>query len=98
MVFLFMPFTVAGIYEYATINGEPVISMSMLTINADMHPFMKQFHAPDDEKRSIVVIPKEHRNDWLICNHDQARDFLHNHLHVSLTHQEIVRYSFFSFL
>ncbi|MBP8005283.1 MAG: SOS response-associated peptidase family protein [Acinetobacter sp.] len=28
-----MPFTVAGIYEHATINGESVISMSMLTIN-----------------------------------------------------------------
>lgn len=71
-----MPFTVAGIYEYATVNGEPVVSMSMLTINADMHPFMRQFHAPDDEKRSIVVIPKGHRKDWLTCNHVQARVFL----------------------
>lgn len=71
-----MPFTVAGIYEYATVNGEPVVSMSMLTINADMHPFMKQFHAPDDEKRSIVVIPKGRRKDWLTCGHDQAREFL----------------------
>lgn len=71
-----MPFTVAGIYEHATVDGEPVISMSMLTINADDHPFMKQFHAPDDEKRSIVVIPKGRRNDWLTCSHDQAKDFL----------------------
>lgn len=48
----------------------------MLTINSDHHPFMKQFHAPDDEKRSIVVIPKVRRNNWLTCNHDQAKDFL----------------------
>lgn len=50
--------------------------MSMLTINADDHLFMNQFHTPDDEKRSIVVIPKGTCNDWLCCNHDQAKDFL----------------------
>lgn len=71
-----MPFTVAGIYEYAVVNGEEVRSMSMLTINADMHPFMNQFHAPDDEKRSIVVIPKGYRQAWLNTTHDQAKDFL----------------------
>jgi len=71
-----IPFTAVNIYEHATVNGELVISMSMLKINADDHPFMKQFHAPNDEKRSIVVIPKGRHNDWLNCNHDQAKDFL----------------------
>jgi hypothetical protein len=45
--------------------------MSLLTINADRH-FMKQFHKPDDEKRSIIVIPEDLRNDWLNCKHDEA--------------------------
>ncbi len=58
-----MPFTAVNIYEHATVNGELVISMSMLTINADDHPFMKQFHKPNDEKRSIVVISKGRRKD-----------------------------------
>jgi hypothetical protein len=70
-----MPFTVAGIYEYAVVNGEEIRSMSMLTINSDNHHFMKQFHAPEDEKRSIIVIPRERRNDWLNCSHEEARDF-----------------------
>ncbi|MBR7725971.1 DUF159 family protein, partial [Acinetobacter nosocomialis] len=50
-------------------------TMSLLTINADRHSFMKQFHKPDDEKRSIIVIPEDLRNDWLNCKHDEASDF-----------------------
>jgi Uncharacterized conserved protein len=52
------PFTVAAIYDDAIIEGEKVRSFSMLTINANQHPFMNQFHNPNDEKRSIIVIPK----------------------------------------
>ena len=69
------PFTVAAIYEDAVIEGEKVRSFSMITINSDDHPFMKQFHGPDDEKRSIIVIPEESRQDWLHCNHEQASEF-----------------------
>ncbi|CAM0788227.1 hypothetical protein AM412_002752 [Acinetobacter baumannii] len=47
----------------------------MLTINADNHPFMSQFHKPEDEKRSIIVIPEEYRNDWLNCNKEKASQF-----------------------
>ncbi|MDA0697377.1 MAG: SOS response-associated peptidase family protein [Proteobacteria bacterium] len=72
-----MPFTVAGIYEYAVIDGEEYRSMSMLTINADRHPFMNQFHAPEDEKRSVVVIPQDHWSSWLRGDHTVADRFLH---------------------
>lgn len=47
----------------------------MLTINANQHPFMNQFHNPNDEKRSITVIPEESRQDWLHCNHEEASEF-----------------------
>ncbi len=70
-----LPFTVAAIYENALIDGKQVRSMSMLTINADNHPFMKQFHKPEDEKRSIIVIPDEYREDWLNCKNDEAQNF-----------------------
>jgi len=70
------PFTVAAIYDDAIIEGEKVRSFSMLTINANQHPFMKQFHNPNDEKRSIIVIPEESRQDWLHCDHDEASEFL----------------------
>ena len=69
------PFTVAAIYDDAIIEGEKVRSFSMLTINANQHPFMKQFHNPNDEKRSIIVIPEESRQDWLYCNHEEASEF-----------------------
>lgn len=69
------PFTVAAIYDDAIIEGEKVRSFSMLTINANQHPFMKQFHNPNDEKRSIIVIPKESRQDWLHCDHEEASEF-----------------------
>lgn len=70
-----LPFTVAALYESAMIDDKQVRSMSMLTINADQHPFMSQFHKPEDEKRSIIVIPEQHRNDWMNCKYDEARDF-----------------------
>jgi len=69
------PFTLAAIYEETLIDEQKVRSMSLLTINADHHPFMKQFHKPDDEKRSVIVIPNHLRNDWLNCRHFEAKDF-----------------------
>lgn len=69
-------FTVAAIYEIAKIGDEVIRSMSMLTINADHHPFMSQFHKPTDEKRLIVVIEPEHRQDWLTATHQSAFELL----------------------
>lgn len=69
------PFTVAAIYDDVLIEGKKIRSFSMLTINSDQHLLMKQFHHPDDEKRSIIVIPEESRHDWLCCDHEQAHEF-----------------------
>ena len=69
------PFTVAAIYDDAVIKDSKVRSFSMLTINSDHHPFMRQFHAPTDEKRSIIVIPEEYRNDWLNVDHEHANEY-----------------------
>ena len=48
----------------------------MLTINADGHAVMNQFHKPGDEKRSLVVIPEELRDEWLEAKPDRAKEFL----------------------
>lgn len=69
------PFTVAAIYDDAVIKDSKVRSFSMLTINADNHPFMKQFHAPTDEKRSIIVIPEKYRRDWLNADKEHAQEY-----------------------
>lgn len=68
-------FTVAALWDTWKPNrGELLHSFSMLTINADGHPFMSQFHAPGDEKRSLVVVPAEHREEWLQT--DDPRGFM----------------------
>ena len=70
------PFTVAALYEMTKIGEQIVRSMTMLTINADNHPFTSQFHKPEDEKRSIVVIEPEHLKDWLNMHHEEAFELL----------------------
>lgn len=72
-------FTVAAIWSQWTnhASGEVLLSFSALTINADTHPIMHQFHRDGDEPRSLVVIPPEHRVAWVNeRNPDAARRFL----------------------
>ena len=71
-------FTVAGIWDrwVDKSTGEVIASFSMLTINADGHPVMSQFHKAGDEKRSLVVIPEELRDEWLEAKPDRAKEFL----------------------
>ena len=66
----------AALYEIVKIGEQIIRSMTMLTINADDHPFMSQFHKPKDEKRSIVVIEPEHLKDWLNMTHESAYKLL----------------------
>jgi len=56
--------------------GGSVLSFSLLTINADAHPLMSQFHAPGDEKRSLVVLEPEAQERWLRADADAARALL----------------------
>ena len=57
-------------------SGEVIFSFSMLTINATGHEVMKNFHKPEDEKRSIVVLKDTEYEHWLHASHDQARKLL----------------------
>jgi putative SOS response-associated peptidase YedK len=40
-------------------------SFTMLTINAEGHALMENFHKPTDEKRMVVILPPERYQDWL---------------------------------
>lgn len=71
-----MPFTIAALYEIAKIDDQIIRSFSLLTINADNHQLMKQFHKPDDEKRSVVIVPEHLRDDWLGINYKHANELL----------------------
>lgn len=50
---------IAGFWSsWKSSKGEFVQSFTMLTINADGHQLMNQFHKPTDEKRMVVVLPE----------------------------------------
>jgi putative SOS response-associated peptidase YedK len=71
------PLSIAGIWEqWKSPGGEWVGSFSMLTINADAHTVMSRFHAPGDEKRSVVLLEHGQVDAWLHASHDQARALL----------------------
>jgi putative SOS response-associated peptidase YedK len=60
------------------IPADSVFSYTMLTINADQHPLMNQFHKPTDEKRMVVILEPERYQDWLEPKHN-ALDFMRPH-------------------
>jgi putative SOS response-associated peptidase YedK len=67
------PMALAGIWDaWRAPNGDPVLSFSMLTLNADAHPVMRRFHRADDEKRSVVMLEPESVMSWLQATHEEA--------------------------
>lgn len=72
------PMGIAGIWVQREEAGElPKWSMSMLTINADNDPVMQRFHKPEDEKRSVVILPDDLWGNWLRAKSEpDAREML----------------------
>ena len=71
-------FAVAGLWRATVdIEGAPGFSFTQLTVNADDHPLMRRFHKPEQEKRSLVIVPASQYDDWLDCDNPEfARAFL----------------------
>ena len=72
------PFGIACLWDRWTdpASGEWVVSFSMLTVNADEHPVMRQFHKPEDEKRTPVIMPPHLHDDWLSADLQQATELM----------------------
>jgi len=74
-----LPMGVAGLWtDHPTLKtaaGEPVLSFTMLTVNADGHPVYSRFHAPGDEKRMPVFLDPSEHDTWLTCSPDEASEF-----------------------
>ena len=71
------PLGLAGLWaRWRSPQGELVHSYTMLTINADAHPLMQQFHKPGEEKRMVVVLAPQLYQAWLAAPPDAAADFL----------------------
>jgi putative SOS response-associated peptidase YedK len=72
------PLGIAGIWDWRPDGpgGKPLLSFSMLTINADDHPLMKRFHKPGEEKRSVVMLEEDDFEAWLEADPLDAGAFL----------------------
>lgn len=72
------PFGIASIWDTWTdpTSGELITSFSMLTVNADEHPVMKQFHKPEDEKRTPVVLAESQFDEWLSADASVASQMM----------------------
>ena len=53
-----------------------MLSFTMLTVNADAHPLMREFHKPEDEKRMVVVLPQAFYAEWLDATVSQSVDLI----------------------
>ena len=71
------PLGMAGLWaRWRSPQGELVHSYTMLTINADAHPLMQQFHKPGDEKRMVVILAPQHYQSWLAAAPVDSPSFL----------------------
>lgn len=71
------PMGIAGLWAaWKSPAGDLIHSYTMLTINADNHPFMRQYHKPDDEKLMIVILNEDAYDAWLQAQASESRDFL----------------------
>jgi putative SOS response-associated peptidase YedK len=74
-------FFVAGLWrDWPEEDGGVSTSFTQITIHADDHPLMRRMHRPDDEKRSLVILPREDVAEWLACGDmEVARSFLRHY-------------------
>jgi putative SOS response-associated peptidase YedK len=72
------PMGIAGIWSgwKNPENGEILRSSSMLTVNADDHAFMRNYHRPEDEKRMVVILHEDEYDGWLKSTAEEARHYL----------------------
>lgn len=94
-----IPMGIAGLWsEWKSPKGEIIHSYTMLTINADIHPLMRQFHKPTDEKRMVVILKDDQYNDWLSASMNECREFLREYpaeLLVSISSNQAAQRSLF---
>ena len=71
------PLGVAGLWDtWKKPDGSWLYSYTMLTINADTHRLMQNFHKPADEKRMVVILPESSYGDWLRAPAASSSGFL----------------------
>lgn len=69
---------IAGLWEQwqNPDTGQVTHSYTMLTVNADEHAFMRNYHRPEDEKRMVVILPQKSYNNWLDAGPGAGIEFM----------------------
>jgi putative SOS response-associated peptidase YedK len=68
---------IAGLWErWKNPAGETVHSYTMLTVNADDHELMRNYHRATDEKRMVVILPRGLYDDWLDAPAERSMEFM----------------------
>lgn len=71
------PMGLAGLWErWTRPDGEVVHSMTMLTVNADGHDLMRNFHKQTDEKRMVVILSRAQYEEWLDAPVERSMTFM----------------------
>jgi putative SOS response-associated peptidase YedK len=71
------PMGIAGLWAaWKSPKGELVHSYTMLTINADGHELMMRFHKHTDEKRMVIVLPRDRYASWISATPAQSMGFM----------------------
>jgi putative SOS response-associated peptidase YedK len=70
------PLGIAGLWDRWDSPAGPMLSYTMLTINADEHAFMCKYHRADDEKRMVVILREDEYQDWLNAAARDSMDFM----------------------
>jgi putative SOS response-associated peptidase YedK len=69
----------AGLWEWRPNGGpqdRPLVSFTLLTINADEHALMSRFHRQEDEKRMPVLLKPSQYQYWLQAGEERIRECL----------------------
>ncbi len=72
------PLGIAGLWSWwrPPGGGPCVFSFTLLTVNADAHAVMGNFHRPGDEKRMVVLLPEQAYDAWLDATPEHSMAFM----------------------
>ncbi|MES2632774.1 MAG: SOS response-associated peptidase [Pseudomonadota bacterium] len=70
------PLGLAGLWDSWNSPEGPLLSFTMLTVNADQHEFMCNYHRPGEEKRMVVLLRESEYDAWLDAPVEATQDFM----------------------
>ena len=73
------PMGIAGLWSRWTDGDRVLHSFTMLTVNADEHPLMKNYHRPTEEKRMVVILRPEQYSDWLTVDPQRSQSYMNTY-------------------